>query len=393
MSTLEIQCTHLCIPLRTRFKHASAERRVADSLWVEVRRGEHIGFGEGCPRDYVTGESAETSLAWLTELCPALTREIKNVVDLRAWVAAHRAEIDRHPAAWCAVELALLDLFGKESAQPVEHLLGMKAYRGPFRYTAVVGDEAYTETEKKLRLYLDVGFSDFKFKVSGEIKADRARMQRLFTLCRERNLPAPRLRIDANNLWAKQPDIARNFLAELNLPLCAVEEPLAPRATAALSELSVATALPIILDESLCRCEDLACFAALPGHWIGNVRISKLGGLLRSLEVIRRLRALGWPVIVGAQVGETSVLTRAATVAAQAAGDALVAQEGAFGTLLLTHDVVEPVLMFGRGGELLLPAAPDGTLLPGFGLERTSAPFENSRDASGSRLGEVAATS
>ncbi|MEE9280638.1 MAG: hypothetical protein V3V67_10730, partial [Myxococcota bacterium] len=71
------------------------------------------------------------------------------------------------------------------------------------------------------------------------------------------------------------------------------------------------------------------------------------------------------PVIVGAQVGETSLLTRAALSVAQAARGILVAQEGAFGTLLLERDVCDPPLMFGPGGVLPAPALPAA----GFGIE------------------------
>ena len=77
-----------------------------------------------------------------------------------------------------------------------------------------------------------------------------------------------------------------------------------------------------------------------------------MGGLLRSLNVVQKAREEGIPVIIGAQVGETSVLTRAGLTAAQAAGDSLLAQEGAFGVLLLASDVAEPPLMFGREGVL-----------------------------------------
>ena len=57
-------------------------------------------------------------------------------------------------------------------------------------------------------------------------------------------------------------------------------------------------------------------------------------------------------IIIGAHVGETSVLTRASLTLARAAGTALVAQEGAFGTHLLTRDVADPPLMFGAGGVI-----------------------------------------
>ena len=77
-----------------------------------------------------------------------------------------------------------------------------------------------------------------------------------------------------------------------------------------------------------------------------------MGGLLRSLEVARAARKANVGLIVGAQVGETSVLTRAALAVAHASRDILVAQEGAFGTLLLERDVCDPSLTFGAGGVL-----------------------------------------
>ena len=77
-----------------------------------------------------------------------------------------------------------------------------------------------------------------------------------------------------------------------------------------------------------------------------------MGGLLRSLDVVQAARTAGIGVIVGAQVGETSLLTRVALTVAQAAGPSLVAQEGAFGTFLLERDICDPPLMFGAGGIL-----------------------------------------
>jgi hypothetical protein len=45
-------------------------------------------------------------------------------------------------------------------------------------------------------------------------------------------------------------------------------------------------------------------------------------------------------------------LTRAALTIANCAKDILLAQEGAFGTHLLTADVAQPPLMFGVGGVI-----------------------------------------
>ena len=94
------------------------------------------------------------------------------------------------------------------------------------------------------------------------------------------------------------------------------------------------------------------CSAARPRRWLINLRVSKMGGLLRSLQIVEGARAAGIGLIVGAQVGETSLLTRAALTVAHAGRDTLVAQEGAFGTFLLSEDVCNPPLMFGAGGAV-----------------------------------------
>jgi hypothetical protein len=94
-------------------------------------------------------------------------------------------------------------------------------------------------------------------------------------------------------------------------------------------------------------------------------RISKMGGLFWSLELLDLVRRCGLRVIIGAHVGETSLLTRAALTIANVARDVLVAQEGAFGTHLLEHDVIDPPIMFGFGGTLETSQLPVGN---GFGL-------------------------
>ena len=130
--------------------------------------------------------------------------------------------------------------------------------------------------------------------------------------------------------------------------------------------------MPIILDESVTRIADLDALPDPAAQWIVNVRVSKMGGLLRSLDVVAAARRRGIRIIVGAQVGETSLLTRAALTIATAAGNLLVGQEGAFGTHLLAADVCDPPLMFGRGG-ILTWTSQDAARLPGFGIAAGSA--------------------
>jgi L-alanine-DL-glutamate epimerase-like enolase superfamily enzyme len=147
----------------------------------------------------------------------------------------------------------------------------------------------------------------------------------------------------------------------------AVEEPIAPGQYTELARIAARLGCKVILDESFVRESQIGQLAGDRSTWIINLRVSKMGGLLRSLAVARAVRNANVGLIVGAQVGETSVLTRAALAVAHANRDILVAQEGAFGTLLLERDVCEPSLMFGARGVLDVAAYP-ALEQPGFGL-------------------------
>lgn len=168
------------------------------------------------------------------------------------------------------------------------------------------------------------------------------------------------MRLDANNLWKEYKDAAA-YLRALEHPVFAIEEPLPAGEYKALEKISRDCKIKIILDESFLKAED---FEKIPGDasgWIINLRISKMGGLMRSLSVIEKAREAGIGVVVGAQVGETSLLTRAALTIANSCRDILMAQEGAFGTLLLQSDICDPPLMFGQKGLLnFSPASPYG---------------------------------
>ena len=96
------------------------------------------------------------------------------------------------------------------------------------------------------------------------------------------------------------------------------------------------------------RTDQLDRLADAPARWIVNVRVSKMGGLIRSLALIEAARSRGVLLIVGAHVGETSLLTRAALTIADHAGARLLAQEGAVGTHLLETDPVQLSAKQGR---------------------------------------------
>jgi len=89
------------------------------------------------------------------------------------------------------------------------------------------------------------------------------------------------------------------------------------------------------------------------------VRISKCGGLARSLSVASSALDAGLGVQVGSQVGETAILSAAGRHLV-AALPAVAFAEGSFGTLLLAEDVSVESVRFGHRG--------DAPILTGAGL-------------------------
>jgi L-Ala-D/L-Glu epimerase len=338
----------LGIRFKTAFRHAAAERTATETVWIDVVASDGaVGSGESCPRSYVTGETIATARAFASRHEASLRRSIIDIETLQAWMTDHEEDIDANPAAWCALELALLDLIGKHNGVTVETLLSVRPLADAvFRYTAVLGDASATAFHAMAERYREVGFRDFKIKLSGSVERDREKMA-VFDQWTE----SVRLRADANNLWPAADEVI-DALGRLGYAFFAIEEPIGKDQHAELHRIARALNCAVILDESFSRVQQLSLLCDPAALWLVNIRVSKMGGLIRSLRVLEAARARGIGVIVGAQVGETSLLTRAALTVACAAGNSLVAQEGAFGTLLLERDVCDPPLMFGAGGVL-----------------------------------------
>jgi L-Ala-D/L-Glu epimerase / N-acetyl-D-glutamate racemase len=352
MNVSQLRLKEIRIPFKASFRHASAERASTSSVWAEAQSSDGlIGYGEACPRPYVTRETIETVQAFTSRHRISICREIVDLESLRAWMRTHQHELDRNPAAWCAIEMAILDLFGKQRKQSVEALLSLPALTGRFRYSAVLGDAEPEAFARAVDQYCRHGFTDFKVKLSGILDRDRAKLAIL------KGRSPERVRLDANNLWERVDD-AVSFLRAIGGPYFALEEPLRPNQYAALAGIADEVGCRIVLDESFLRVDQVAELSDPRSRWLINLRVSKMGGLLRSLDVVETLRAEGLGLVVGAQVGETSLLTRAALTVAHAGADLLVAQEGAFGTLLLTEDICDPPLMFGAGGVLDVSSHP-----------------------------------
>jgi L-alanine-DL-glutamate epimerase-like enolase superfamily enzyme len=345
------------IPFWTSFAHASAVRSQAENVLVVAEDEEgRVGIGEGCPRPYVTGETCETAEAFL-EAHRASFMDITDLAALRNWIAVHQDEIDAAPSAFCAAELALLDLMGQRCGRSIEGLLGIEL-APTLSISAVYGASGDFKFALQEAAFGAFGLRAAKVKLSGSPWRDRARVSRL-----ARRGP---VRLDANNMFATAAE-AIEALRPMRAAAWAVEEPVPARDWPALVRITEETGLEVIADESLTTLADLN---AMPAGFVPNLRVSKLGGLIRSLRVLDEALKQGRRVVVGAQVGETSILARAGVTLASAAGSHLIACEIGYGAWLLRRDIAAPSLGFGWRGML---RAKKFAARPGAGLSYNSA--------------------
>lgn len=309
--------------------------RETPSLWVEVR-DDHgsTGLGESFPNEGTTAESLTTALAFVDSHRREWRDQVTCVATLTDWAEQHRADIDANPAAWTAVELACLDLLAKNQGCSIERLLGVPELAGRFCYTALLGPEPTTQFAMHLEQLLATGFESFKMTLSGILQDDLARIR----LLRDAGVAEARVRAAANQPWSDSCSCVR-YVDALGFRFLALEEPVHAANFATLNRVARALDTAIILDASFWRQEQLQEVPMSNQSWIINCRISKMGGLLRCLKMLDALRSCGLRVVVGAHIGESGILARAALTVANAGRDIVLAQEGLFGAFLPCIDV------------------------------------------------------
>ena len=347
------------LPFRKPFRHAAAERNVSSSLFLKCTTDTGIsGFGETLPRDYVTGESRESAFAMLRDaILPRLVGQNFDSLDeveaflqrcdgqTPGWISADTPQT----AAWCAVDLALLDAFGKAFHSP-----SPRAARAPlplsFRYSGVLSADKGLRLVKsalKQKLY---GIRQVKLKVDDVKDVETVRLlRRVFGRSLE-------VRVDANMAWnVAQAIEAMQAMARHGVR--SFEQPVASGDFAGMRQLVSATSLGVMADESLSTRESLRRLVEAKACTAVNVRISKCGGLIAATNRAREALAAGLTLQLGCQVGESSLLSAAQLRLAQSVQPVTYA-EGCFGRFLLREDPAAPSLQFSYGGRP--PAIPGG---------------------------------
>ena len=321
---MALQQTHevLRLALRDPFRISRSDHdagQVVTTVIVELRDDRfagHVGIGEGYP-DRFYGETVDTIAAVLPLLVDAVGPFEPTLDGLVAAASRMAAAIAHHGGAKCAVDIALHDLVGKVTGQPIADLLDLPGPIPPTDFTLGLDDPAVV-AERARRASR---FPALKIKCGGP--ADLATLEAV------RAVYVGPIRVDANTGW--QPDDALALLPQLErLGVELIEQPFAARRLDQLRWLQERSSLPIVADESAVTIADLE---ALVGVVAGvNVKLAKCGGVGPARAMLARARELGFRTFLGC-MEETSV-----AIAASAAVASLADWVDLDGNLLLAAD-------------------------------------------------------
>jgi L-Ala-D/L-Glu epimerase / N-acetyl-D-glutamate racemase len=367
---VEIQLYPLHLPFRSGFKHAAAERKGTDTVVAAALLADGtIGYGEGLPRKYVTGETVESVLYnvgdtladQLKNLEPKSFPDLLDVAENLPFTNEQNQTIN---SARCCVELALLDAYGQYFQCGLAGIAGWMGFAGfasspdshrrtlrNIRVSGVLDGSEPAKLAKRLRLMRWYGLRDFKLKVGCEY--DDENIDLIYHKL-ERGLDREKitLRVDANGAW--DVDTAMNMIEKLIArQVCCLEQPLAPDDRDHMFTLADLSRLPLMADESLISFENAEFLAENDLIDDFNIRISKNGGLIPALHLAELAAKYDRDITLGAMVGESAILAAAGHQFLQMVPNVKFT-EICYSTFLLQEDLSIDNMRFGYGGKLAI---------------------------------------
>ena len=381
MRVAKITVRQTRIPLRKPIRHASHTRTETDNVVVRlILANGTVGHGEGVPREYVTGETIDSAIALLKRT--DFKSQFDEVADFRGAIEqAERFRLADIPGdergcqgngARCAVELALLDAFGKHFGEPVSaatKFLAPDLYepKPRVRYSgAITSSDGWKLriAAWKMRLY---GFAHLKVKVGIEGQDDAKRLR----MIRSRVGAKMPIRVDANEAWT--PANIVDKITELKpFGVAWIEQPLPHEMVKSLTEVRERTGMAMMHDESLCGMIDAERAVADRTCDLFNLRLSKCGGFTRTLRLAQFAAQHRLRCQLGCQIGETAILSAAGRhFAASVRG--LECVEGSYDRHLVKEALGETDITFGWGGwAKALPGPGLGIAIDPVALDRVT---------------------
>ena len=300
-------------PFKWEFHSPQALRGRAESIIARLEFENGIsGYGESTPRTYVTVEDCSTVVQVIRNCFSSLllSHEIQAIDDVEDILNTLEREcckrnILSYNSALGAIDIALLDALGKLRGVPVTTFLG-SIVREKALYSISI---PLLPLQKIRELYFQLEKFSFKYVKILLGGSERENVKRV-SFVRSLFGDHVDIRVEANGNWTYQQAIF-NLEKLKKFNITAVEQPVAKEDIDGLQRLKKAIKIPIIVDESMCSLSDAKNLIEKAACDILNIKISKCGGLLRSMQIAHFAQSQNMSCQLGAHVGETEILRAA----------------------------------------------------------------------------------
>lgn len=314
MRPTRIRCYHFNKAFNVAFNSPQTNRNQAESVIVRIDCSDGTsGFGESAPRAYVTGETCQ-SVADLIADCfaPVLfNHSIGAIAPIQSALtqlesAARQSGISAYNSALGAIDLALIDAAERSQSISRNQLFPFM-HRDFLPYSVSVPFLPLDVIEiyfPVLKAHMDI--SVIKILVGENIAETYERVK----LLRHIADPSSDLRLEFNGKMAFS-HVIKTLDRLTPFDISAVEQPMPPGHLDGLHQLRDQYGLNLVADESLVTIEDAEHLASYGAYNIFNIKVSKCGGLLQSMQIAKLAEKHGIQCHVGTHVGESELLGRA----------------------------------------------------------------------------------
>lgn len=291
-----IEVREVCVPREAHNRITTTYGTIPDAHFalVFVTAGGVTGVGEASTERWWTGEDAATVRHAVENfIAPEL---VGRRLGIRQALRVMDGATVLHPYAKAAVEIALWDLLGKITGQPLYVLLGGGDPSPiPIKYVIGMGSDEHLRDE--VAFGRAAGFSYFKTKVGTVLADDLHRCEVLMGELRS----GEQLGVDAQAGWSPVTALAAlPRLADLGISF--LEQPVSPALPEVMADLTARSEVPIVAHESMFTIRDGAAAFRTPVAHIWALTPSTHGGIVPTLDLLSLARAAGVPCLLGSNI-------------------------------------------------------------------------------------------
>jgi L-alanine-DL-glutamate epimerase-like enolase superfamily enzyme len=271
-----------------------ANVKLKENVFVKVHTDEGlVGWGEACAHP-VTSET----LGAILSTVELFGRTIVGMDPFQ--IGAIHAALDHlflhgNNGARCAIDIALYDVMGKASGQPIHNLLG-GAFQTRFGLLATMPRASAQEMAESAKELLTRGYTCFEPKMTGHLESLDADADRLEAILAA--VPRECLVIaDPNQTWGTAKQAIELLLRRFrDVPNLAIEQPVMYHDLNGLAAITQAVPQQVVADEAI---QDLPTMIDIASRRIADMvslKLGKCGGFYKALQMMRIAEAAGLPV-------------------------------------------------------------------------------------------------